>query len=359
MNTKIIHSKPNTSLAQYPAERIQKALADGDIPADSQLFQSAADHLINEYRNREGLAANTFLALDTGWKQFVDWCIKHDRVSLPASSKTVEEYVKSISKVLRRNTIRVRKWAVSKIHKICGLTNPFDSEFVSQTLSGIYKKKLHKDEITEQAAPFNEIHLDALELLYSDSTLKKQRDLLMMTIAYESLLRSSELCNIRLKHLRLVGKEIHITIPVTKTNHSGNPDVVALSEHATNQVLKYLNDHSMKLGNDGYLFRRLRRNGLAYPSTKKSMSNQSVINVFNSVHNDLGGPEVLHCEPFTSHSCRVGGAQDLLSSGYSILQVQQAGRWSDPSMVYRYGRGIFAAKSAMAHFRRNRQKPIN
>lgn len=359
MNNEIIHSPSNTSLSQYPAEHIQKALANGDIPTDSHLFQSAADHLINEYRSREGLAANTFLALDTGWSLFVDWCVKHNRVSLPASSKTVEDYVKSIGKVLRRNTIRVRKWAITKIHKICGLPNPFDSEFVTQTISGIYKKKLHEDEITEQASPFNETHLEALELLYADSTLKKRRDLLMMTIAYESLLRSSELCNIKLKHLRLIGKEIHITIPVTKTNHSGNPDVVALSEHATNQVLEYLNDHSMKLSGDGYLFRRLRRNGLAYPSTKQAMSNQSVIDVFNSVHNDLGGSNVLHCEPFTSHSCRVGGAQDLLAAGYSILQVQQAGRWSDPSMVYRYGRGIFAAKSAMAHFRRNRQKPSN
>lgn len=334
---------------------IQRAVRDGRLDSSSPQFKSYIDYLLHEFKIREPLAKNSLKALDLGWKDFVDWCVTENRVSLPASSSTVEAYLHDKMKVLRRNTLRVRRWAIGKVHKICGYENPFNDEWVQMTVSGINKSDEKRGEIIEQASAFNERHLERLESLYFNGTMREQRDLMLMTVAYESLLRSQEVASIKLRHIKPVDNVLEITIPVTKTNHSGEPDVVALSEPASLLVLDYLKANNLKLTDDGYLFRRLRRDGRVYPKTIKPMSNQGVIDIYNRVWVSLGGYEDLNVKPFTSHSCRVGAAQDLLAAGYSVLQVQQAGRWSEPTMVFRYGRGILARQSAMSHYRARRK----
>ena len=53
---------------------------------------------------------------------------------------------------------------------------------------------------------------------------------------------------------------------------------------------------------------------------------------------------------YSGHSPRIGMAQDLARLGALLPEIQDAGRWSDPSMPARYIRSIDAGKSAVAKY---------
>ena len=51
---------------------------------------------------------------------------------------------------------------------------------------------------------------------------------------------------------------------------------------------------------------------------------------------------------FTSHSPRVGMAQDLAAAGFALPEIMQAGRWRSVEMVARYTERLAADRSAVA-----------
>ena len=53
---------------------------------------------------------------------------------------------------------------------------------------------------------------------------------------------------------------------------------------------------------------------------------------------------------YSGHSPRVGMAQDLIRYGFSVVELQQAGRWKTPSMPAHYGRGVLAGQGAVARY---------
>lgn len=50
----------------------------------------------------------------------------------------------------------------------------------------------------------------------------------------------------------------------------------------------------------------------------------------------------------SSHSFRIGTAQSLAAKGASLVELQNAGRWADPSMPAHYARGESAKRGAVA-----------
>lgn len=56
-------------------------------------------------------------------------------------------------------------------------------------------------------------------------------------------------------------------------------------------------------------------------------------------------------EGASSHSLRVGTAQDLTAAGYGLAALQNAGRWQSPDMPSRYSRGQAAGRGAVARLR--------
>ena len=56
--------------------------------------------------------------------------------------------------------------------------------------------------------------------------------------------------------------------------------------------------------------------------------------------------------PYSSHSLRIGAAQDLLASGKSLPGIMASGRWKTSQMVLRYVRKLLAGRSAMAEWGR-------
>ena len=53
----------------------------------------------------------------------------------------------------------------------------------------------------------------------------------------------------------------------------------------------------------------------------------------------------------SGHSLRIGTAVALAQSGASLVDIQTAGRWKDPSMPAHYARAQFAERGAIARFK--------
>ncbi|MFL7013688.1 tyrosine-type recombinase/integrase [Enterovibrio norvegicus] len=360
--------------------QIQIALNEGvtyDELAENTALQGVIHHLLSDFeRRKEQFAPNSIRRLQSAWNLFVAWCEQTNKHALPTTPRNVEEYIEHRALTCHRNTVSVDLWSISKTHRIAGCPDPTVTERIKGVMKKIARKKTETDERVKQATPFNDEHLDALTAIWQNSaSLIDLRDLALMTVAYESMLRESELANVKISHLTYAfdGGAV-LTIYKTKTNQSGGPQSSFLSPNAMAVVDAYLEKANIdKSCKGGYLFRKVSRHNVSVkpkviPDTNieihKPLSTKAIEYVFLkawfALHpqitpmkpNDEGFKAFKkQYRPFTGHSARVGAAQDLLSQGFDVLQVQQSGRWKSNTMVAQYGQHILARDSAMARSR--------
>lgn len=361
------------NLAQLRPEHVSKAIEYArEYSASAEMISQikvSIEHLLVEFSKRKDrYSDNTVDQLKTNWGIFVEWCSSNQHNSLPATPEVLEEFLDLKSKQIHRNSIKSYIWAISKMHRITGCPDPTIDEILRDKYIGIIRKKAKKGERIRQATAFRERHLDQITNIWRNSTaVKDRRNLAVLTLAYESMLRISELANIRFQDLEYEGDGTAIlTIPITKTNHSGEPDTVLLSEVAVTILNEYIT--LAKLDSDieeSFIFTSLTKHNRAIKQVKvlnkktgekdyRKLTTRQLEETFYECWSLLN-LEAIGISRFSGHSARVGACQDLLEEGYGPLQVQQAGRWSSPQMVLRYGRNILARESAMAKKRANRR----
>lgn len=351
---------------EHVHQAIMLARKHGTSNEQYQKIQDAIHHLLREFNKREErYAKNSLSQLYSNWSRFEKWCHEHEHHPLPAAAETIELFFEDKVDDLHRNSNRSYAWAISKIHRISGCPDPFLDEIVRDKMAGIFRRKVEAGERIVQASAFREKHLDKITELWRHSpSLRYRRDLALLTVAYETLLRASEIANIRFGHLEYPGDGTALlTIPITKSNHSGEPDTVVFSPEAVDIIHEYVELAGLDdTDEQAFLFVGVSRHNTPYrpklidpahPESgkkHKKMTSWTIEQIFNKAWEALNLGKV-GIATFTGHSARVGACQDLLTDGYTILQVQQAGRWSTPAMVMRYGRGILAKDGAMAQKR--------
>ncbi|MCC2525016.1 tyrosine-type recombinase/integrase [Vibrio coralliilyticus] len=354
---------------EHVSQAIQQGRKYGISREQSSRIQQAISHLLSEFEKREArYSDNTLTQLKSNWGRFVDWCLTEGHNSLPAAPETVELFFECKKSALHRNSKKSYGWAISKMHRVTGCPDPMIDEMVRDKMIAIYRRKVKSGERITQASPFREKHLDLVTEYWRHSpSLLLRRNLSILTVAYETMLRAFELANIRFGDLEFPGDGTAIiTIPITKSNHSGDPDTTLLSAEAVSILFEYLDMAKLDASiYESYVFAGITKHNSAMkqkckidPDTHervyRKLSTQTIEIAFNEAWSALNLGRV-GVAPFTGHSARVGACQDLLEEGYTIPQIQQAGRWSTPNMIMRYGRAILARDSAMARKRSGRQ----
>lgn len=333
--------------------------------------QQAIEHFLNEFRKRKGMYEPTTLRrLESSWNMFVCYCNQSNKHSLPAKPSVVEKYLLERAPTRHRNTLNVDTWAISLMHRQAGCPDPTQDQYVRNTLRMLVREKIRHEEPIKQALAFNGEALSALtEKWHGSSRLIDIRNLALLSVAYESLLRESELANIRFSHLhyRNDGAAV-LTIPNTKTNKSGDVEKTLLTPSTMEVVDRYVTGGDINRDDGGYLFRHVYRSGkvkeapndpITGAPNHNPLSKQAIEGVFVSAWLALNPSVDPRKEPnfrkryrvYSGHSARVGAAQDLLAAGFDSLQVQQAGRWKSNTMVAQYGADVDVEKSAMAVLR--------
>lgn len=336
-------------------KKLKEQLELPSAEVDKSLVNNLISGLLADFaRNDAELSENTLKTLFIYWNTFEQWCDKRNYVSLPASANTFLEYIEDKKSSAKMNSLSQYRWAVGKIHLAAGLPSPAHSQTVIDVMKGIKKNRARSGSLAEQASPFRSNHLDELIILWNKSSSSVEcRNLAIMITAYESMLRESELARIKILDLKFTTDgRATLTIPFTKTNVSGEPDVVMLSRQCVEMIERYL---SHNLNDSVYLFKKMTKNGSPAVQTA-AISRSTIHRVFVLAYDTFLAQqgsivEVEKLKAWSGHSARVGACQDLLTAGYSVLEVQQSGRWSTSEMVYLYGRDILAKDSAMAKAR--------
>lgn len=155
------------------------------------------------------------------------------------------------------------------------------------------------------------------------------RNRALLLVAYDSMRRRCELISLRIEDIEWLTKEgASILLRKSKTDQHGSGKLIHLSNETTSTEEDWLTAAQIK---HGYLFRGIR----AGRSITNGLCDSRISWIYKSLANqaELSKEAV---EGISGHSMRVGGAQDLMSSGASLHQIMIKGGWAKTDTVMRY-----------------------
>ena len=170
------------------------------------------------------------------------------------------------------------------------------------------------------------------------------RDAAILAIASDALLRVSEVSALDVEDLVIEQDGSgRLTIRHSKTDQEGAGSVQYVGPSTVHRVRAWLDaaGHST-----GPLFRRVRRGGHS-GTTRLTRLNVRSIRRIVAERAAAAGIE----GRISGHSLRVGAAQSLAAAGASLVDMQNAGRWTSPAMPGHYARGQLAGRGAVARLR--------
>lgn len=164
------------------------------------------------------------------------------------------------------------------------------------------------------------------------------RDAALISVAYDTLLRRSELVALMIEDLqRADDGSGTVLVRRSKSDQEAVGTIKYLAPDTMARVESYLNFAGLV---SGPLFRAVSKGGR--PS-RTALEAQEVRRLFRKLA-ELAGLKLNR--PPSGHSTRVGAAQDMLSAGLELSEVMQAGSWKSVVMVARYGERLLARRGA-------------
>ena len=168
----------------------------------------------------------------------------------------------------------------------------------------------------------------------ASDTLAGLRDSAMIRLMSDCLLRISEVVAVNIEDVKST-----LAIHSSKTDQEGKGESLYIGDPTRKVIKQYCAAAEIKTG---VLFRRIRRGGHITPERLSVVSARRII---KKRAKDAG------IEGFISgHSLRVGTAVSLAQAGATLVDMQTAGRWQDPSMPAHYAKAELAERGAVARF---------
>ncbi len=186
----------------------------------------------------------------------------------------------------------------------------------------------------------------ALIMAVEPGSLSAFRDAALVSIMSDAMLRVSEVAALQCSDIREDdGGAGLLTIHDSKTDQEGEGAVLFLGALTMRRTRAW----RIAAGFDsGPLFRPVRVGGTVQEGSLSSRSVRSIIQK-RARQAGIDGVRI------SGHSLRVGSAQSLALRGASLVELQQAGRWTSPRMPGRYVRGQRASRGPVARIRYGRE----
>jgi integrase len=181
------------------------------------------------------------------------------------------------------------------------------------------------------------------------------RDRVLVLLAHDTGRRASELVSLRFEdvnHVRDAGNRLiggTILLRVSKTDQMGEGTILPLSVSAIEAISAWADFVSTDtVPARGPILRGLisakdPQNPEQPPvlvPRPTAISTRAVLDIIKKMAGEAGLKG-----SFSTHSARVGYVQDLVADGASDAQIMQAGGWTTPEMVARYGARLNAEQS--------------
>lgn len=305
------------------------------------------------FRDKEAFSEHTWKMLMSVCRAWAGWCAESGYTWFPADPENVRDYLLSLQeRGCAVKTIEQHLGQLNMLHKRAGLPRPSDSNAVSLVMRRIRKENVDAGERAKQALAFERRDFHQVRAMLGGSDrVKDVRNLAFLGLAYNTLLRIAEIARIRVKDItRTEGGRMLVRIGRTKTLVSTAGVEKALSLNVTQLVERWIAVSGVGEDPNNYLFCRVLKNDVAGPSSTSKLTTRALENIFEAVHRTIYGAKNDSTERYlawSGHSARVGAARDMARAGVGVMEIMQAGGWTNVNIVMSYIRNLDSETGAM------------
>ena len=159
---------------------------------------TAGDHLAACYESARGaFSPNTERALRADVEIFAIWCRQHVLEAVPASVATVVAFIDDMARIKAPSTVRRYVSSIATLHKALGQTNPLESAPVRFALQRMHRRRGRRQaQVQGLTWPLRNRLLEA-----TGDRLIDARNRALLAVAYDTLLRRSELVSLEVSDL--------------------------------------------------------------------------------------------------------------------------------------------------------------
>ena len=285
-------------------------------------------------------SANTERAVKADLRIYTAWCAEQARAALPASPATIAAFVDAMAATRAPATVRRYVASMAMAHRAISCAETVKSPAVKLAL-----QRMHRDKGRRQAQalgltwPLRECLLKA-----AGDRLIDARNRALLAVAYDTLLRRSELAALQVSDLAIQDTgAATVLVRNGKTDAEGRGAVLYLVRDSMALVREWLVRSGVS---DGRLFRSLR-----HGTPGEALDPSQIPRIYKAMAR-RAGLEAEVADRLSGHSTRVGAAQDMIACGIELPAILQAGRWKSTAMVNRYGERLLAQRSGAAQLAR-------
>ncbi|WP_240653357.1 integrase [Sphingomonas crocodyli] len=358
--------------------RAAKAIRTLDDVVDAVTVRAAGDVLVDRDLIRVAVRAwapNTIRAFLSDLVIWDDWCRRSALQLSEATPETTAAFIRALAGVDVVAGIEVRAAAtiarylvnIGWAYRMVGIADPTNGPLVSLELKaarrvlGTRQRQARalrfKGDVAELDAPAAGLCITHL-LKACRRDLMGDRDRALLLVAYDTGFRRSELVGIDVADIE--GPDVSgagtVELGRSKTDQVGEGAFAYLSPVTMRAILRWRDAGHIDAG---ALFRRVETHfdGSVRTIGREALHPNSISFIYKRLtvaawEKGLLGP-IGEAErdrlvaAVSSHSIRVGVAQDNVAAGEAMTAIMQAYRWRDPRTVMRYGARL-AAKSGAA-----------
>ena len=280
----------------------------------------------SEFKRLEGAyAPSTLRGYHSDIQKFTDWCAKEGLEPFPAAAYNVCEFIAAQGVDLRPDSVRRCLCAIRKIHHLLRLPDPTTDENVNLAMRRLKRAKLGRP---RQAKGMTRAHLERCLAVQPDSPWGL-RNRALLSLGFDLLTRRSELVALMTDDLEFRNDgTLRVIIRRGKTDPFGMGRIGFTSRRSAQLVGEWL---AWRGGDVAPLFCGIYRG----KAIDRSLETTKVKLIVKEAVIAAGLPpeEVV---AFSSHSLRVGAAQELLRAGFDTAAIMRAGGWKSTNVLARY-----------------------
>ncbi|GEO01849.1 hypothetical protein NSE01_36810 [Novosphingobium sediminis] len=341
-------------------------------PVDPGAALPTVDAAVLDVAER-AMSANSWRALRADLKVFSTWAASTGAATLPASPETVAAFLRAQADAGKKAATLARyASSIARAHALANQPDPTRAELVRLELKaqrralGVRQKQARglrfRGQVADPLAAAGPIGVCVEAMLAAaPATLQGLRDRALLSLAFDTGLRRSEIVAVRWAHIEQGSAGSgRLFVPRSKADQEGAGAYAYLSAR-TMQALAAWREAAWA-ANEDPIFRRLHRArdkaGADVWTIGAGLSAQSVTLVYRALLDQARDADLLGAiaeadfdhwrRSLTAHSTRVGLTQDLFANGQDLAGIMHALRWKSPQQPARYAQALAVEANAAA-----------
>ena len=325
---------------------ISETRGDFELLAGVEHAAEAGDQLAACFEEARGaFSRNTERALRADVEIFEFWCRREGLEAVPAATATVVAFIDEMARLKAPSTVRRYVSSIATLHKTLGQTNPLESAPVRFALQRMHRRRGRRQaQVLGLTWPMRKRLLEV-----AGDRLIDVRNRALLGVAYDSLLRRSELVSLEVSDLlEDIDGSATLLVRAGKTDPDQRGAMLYLARDTVRLVRAWLEAGGL---GGGLLFRSVRKDG----AVRGKLDPSQVPRIYKRMARRAGLPDDV-VDALAGHSTRVGPVQDMIACGIELPAILQSGRWKTTRMVQRYGERLLARRSGAAQLAERQQR---